>query len=49
MRDEALDATSGFGISCKKLVVWPYKGPMRAAEVGKGQGGFQSRQRWLGK
>jgi hypothetical protein len=49
MSDGALDATSSFGISCKKLVVWPDKGPVRAAEAGAGYGGFQSRQQWLGK
>jgi hypothetical protein len=49
MRDGALEATSSLGISFKKLVVRPDKGPMRAAEAGKGQGGFQSRQQWLGK
>jgi hypothetical protein len=48
MRDGALDATSSFVISCKKLVVWPDKGPMRAAEDGKGQGVFNPDNSGLG-
>jgi hypothetical protein len=48
MRDGALDATSSLVISCKKLVVWPDKGPMRAAEDGEGQGVFNPDNSGLG-
>jgi hypothetical protein len=36
MSDGALNATRSFGISHKKLVVWPDKGPVHAAEAGAG-------------